>query len=101
MRASIRTLILAMLPASGGIGLAVLLGDHWSPAIIAMLGGVAAAVIGYLDYRRTAPLNIPEPTLADRARLTPAALLNGIDDPMLLIEQGRVALANEAARALL
>ena len=55
-----------------------------------------------VDYRRTAPLDIiPEPTLADRGKLTPAALLNGIDDPMLLIEQGRVALANDAARALL
>ena len=101
MWGSIRTLLLAMLPALGGIAVAVLLGDHWSAAIIAMIAGAGGAALGYFDYRRSAPLNIPEPTLADRAKLTPAALLNGIDEPMLLIEQGRVALANEAARALL
>ncbi len=101
MRGGIRAFVFAMLPALGGIGVAVLLGDHWSAAVIAMLGGAAGAVVGYLDYRRTVPLNIPEPTLADRGKLTPAALLNGIDEPTLLIEQGRVALANDAARALL
>jgi two-component system phosphate regulon sensor histidine kinase PhoR len=101
MRGGIRTVILAMLPACAGIGLAVLLGGPWTAAVVAVIGGMAGVVLGYFDYRRTAPLNIPEPTLADRGKLTPAALINGIDDPMLLIEQGRVALANEAARALL
>jgi two-component system phosphate regulon sensor histidine kinase PhoR len=101
MRGRIRTLVFAMLPALVGGGLAMLLGAHVFAAAVAVLGGAAGAAIGYLDYRRTVPLNIPEPTLTDRGKLTPAALLNGIDDPMLLIEQGRVALANDAARALL
>jgi two-component system phosphate regulon sensor histidine kinase PhoR len=101
MRGGIRAFVFAMLPALVGGGLAVLLGAHILTAAIAVIGGVAAATIGYLAYRRTAPLAIPEPTLADRGKLMPAALLNGIDEPMLLIEQGRVALANDAARALL
>jgi two-component system phosphate regulon sensor histidine kinase PhoR len=90
-----------MLPAVIGGSVATLLGANWFAAMIAALGGIAAAVLGFVVHRRNAPLKIPEPMLADRGMLTPSALLNGIDEPMLLIEQGRVALANDAARALL
>src|SRR5258707_12020625 len=101
MWGSIRILVLVMLPALAGGGLAMLFGAHWFAAVVAVLGGIGAVLLGLAERRRAAPLTIPEPTLADRGKLTPSALLAGIDEPVLLIEQGRVALANPAARALL
>jgi two-component system phosphate regulon sensor histidine kinase PhoR len=101
MWGGIRTFFLALLPALIGGGVAVLSGAHWLAALLAVLGGATAVSLAIAERQRRMPLEIPEPALSDGTKLTPAALLTGIDDPILLIEQGRVALANPAARALL
>ena len=101
MRGGIRIVLLGLLPALIGGGLAIVLGAHWFAVGLDMLGGALGVLLALAERRRTAPPDIPEPALTDRGRLTPAMLLSGIDEPVLLIEQGRVAVANPAARALL
>jgi two-component system phosphate regulon sensor histidine kinase PhoR len=97
----IRIFLLAMLPAAIGGSFAKLLGAPWPATVIAIFGGAAGALAVLAELRRRAPPPSPEPMLTDRGAVTPAALMAGIDDPLLLIENGRVALANRAARALL
>ena len=72
-------------------------GGDGSAALVALVGGVAAALIAATDP--------DEPVAAAPAAMPAApplaALLDAVETPLLVVEAGRVALANEAATALL
>ncbi|WP_066798870.1 ATP-binding protein [Sphingomonas soli] len=74
-----------------------LLGGQPQIVLIVLIGAVAAAL---LAARKPEPL-VLSPTPAPDTTPTVAAVLEGISEPVLLIERNRVSAANEAARTLL
>ena len=65
-------------------------------AVIALVGGIAAVLL--VGSREDTPLLAPAPMPRGP---DPALVLDAVAEPLLLIENGRVALANRAARLLL
>jgi two-component system, OmpR family, phosphate regulon sensor histidine kinase PhoR len=88
------------------LALAAAAGALFAPAplslALAALAGAAAALL-FVGNREAAPASVPAGDIEDeRTRLPEAAsLLDAFDDPLLLIRNRRVLLANPAARALL
>jgi len=95
-------LIGALILLGIGAGTAMLF-DGPAPAIAcALVGGFGAALL--LAWHQ--PAHVVEPTTAvvdapDDAEPGLAAMIEAIDDPVLVIDGSRVSMANEAAKALL
>jgi two-component system, OmpR family, phosphate regulon sensor histidine kinase PhoR len=101
MGAKFVTILFAIAMAAGGMLVAQTAGTPLLPALIALLAGGAA--IGLLTRggdHTPAPEATPE---NDERPLQPSAadLLAGIDDPLLIVRERRVLLANPAAREVL
>ena len=75
---------------------ALVAGGDVQTAILALGGGVAAVLLA--SSRVEAPAHMPAPSVAGPLL---APVLDAVGEPVLLIAQGTVALANTAARALL
>ncbi len=79
-----------------GAAAAVWLVSSGQGAAIALVGGVAAALLAAGREDTPPPAPVPAPS-GPRA----APVLDAVVEPLLLVENGRVALANRAARVLL
>ncbi len=78
-----------------------LLGHSIEAALVALVGGVAAALVATGPAESTRPRVEAERPDDRPSASVPAAMLDTIAEPILLVDAGRVALANAAARALL
>jgi two-component system, OmpR family, phosphate regulon sensor histidine kinase PhoR len=74
----------------------LLLGGNWEGGALALVGSVAVALLARRrEPRAAAP---PPPPPADPSL---GAVLDAVADPVVLVENGRVVIANAAARAVL
>ncbi|KQU49845.1 ATPase [Sphingomonas sp. Leaf339] len=73
-----------------------LIGRQWEPAMVALVGGIAAVLLarGREDDAPTTPVAEPQESPLGQ-------VLDAVADPVLLVSAGRVTLANRAARTLL
>ena len=87
---------LAYLTALGTAVAVFAVGGGWDATALALVGGVATALVARIN-RDAAPSPVPSappaPTLPE--------VLDAVADPVLLVADGRVVLANTAARAVL
>jgi two-component system phosphate regulon sensor histidine kinase PhoR len=99
-RQSLLRIVAALAVAGVGLALALLLRAPPVAALLALLAGIACCAVAFAARRERPP--IPEVERADEAdSLAAANLLRAIDEPMLMVRGGQVAVANEAALALL
>jgi len=94
----VRTLI-ALLVMAGGAAIAFWLGAGPAAIAIVLAAGLASGALVLRDGPRQ-----PLPPLADETPPSPpsaADLLDAVDEPLLIVRDRRVLLANEAARRLL
>lgn len=91
----------AALAIAAGLGGALAAGASLLAALVAMLGGAIA--FGLMRTHSPPSSSAPASVLEEPASDLPdaAALLGSVDEPLLLVRGGRVALANNAARAVL
>ena len=94
--------ILAALAVAGlGLAAALLMRAPPAAALIALLAGIAACAAAFAG-RRERPRRVEGESEAPADPLPAVAgLLRAIDEPMLMVRDGRVAAANHAALALL
>ena len=91
----------AALLAATGVTAALLLGARPIAALLALAGGVAAyALIPRPRPPEPAPVS-PEPAEPEAATDDAVNLVAAFEEPLLLVRERRVAIANKAARALL
>jgi two-component system phosphate regulon sensor histidine kinase PhoR len=79
---------------------AVLTGESLWPWLIGLIGGAGATLVAWRDYFFPEPRPAPEPPPNGRDHWA-RAILGAMSDPMLLIEEGRIAVANASAMDLL
>ncbi|HEX8574577.1 MAG TPA: ATP-binding protein [Allosphingosinicella sp.] len=82
------------------VGAALLAGEAPWAALLGLIGGAAAVLVGWREHFFPEPAPPPEPPDDGRdrwARQVAGAML----EPVLLVEGGRIVLANPSARALL
>ena len=94
----VRTLI-ALLVGVGGVAIALWLGAGLAATAVVLTAGIASAA---LLLRGGTPEALPP--LADEGPQSPpsaAELLEAVDEPLLIVRDRRILLANEAARRLL
>ncbi|NII56991.1 ATP-binding protein [Sphingomonas aerolata] len=87
----------AIIVAGGGAIAVFAIGTSIQAGLVALVGGIAAALVA-------AGTGDEPPAAADPAPVNPAILDETLDlivEPVLLVRDGRVVLANRAARALL
>lgn len=70
------------------------------PLLIGLVGGAGATLLAWRAYFFPEPPAAPEPPPNGRDRWS-RAILGAMSDPMLLVEEGRIAVANKAAADLL
>jgi two-component system, OmpR family, phosphate regulon sensor histidine kinase PhoR len=95
-----RQIAAAVLAAAVAIGV-YLIAHSWAAATASFVGGIAVALLS----ADPVDLPVPTPRAADLEPPPPAphlaAVLDAIVEPVLVVEAGRVSLANSAARGLL
>jgi two-component system phosphate regulon sensor histidine kinase PhoR len=79
---------------------AILAGGPFWAALIGLIGGSAATLVGWRAYFFPEPAPPPEAPPSGRDHWV-GHLLAAVAEPMLLVEGGRVAVANQAAKQLL
>ena len=97
----IRSLI-ALAAAAAGAGAAIWAGAPPATALLALVAGIAAFAIapGPVPPREEAAAPVPAETREPSLPGLPA-LLDGVEEPMLLVRDRKVSIANRAARDLL
>ena len=86
--------------AAAGLVLALLAGGPFTAALIALLAGAAAMAL--LLWSRNEPMAAAAPDEDERPAMpAPADIAAAVEEPLLLVRERRVVLANPAARALL
>ena len=86
----------ACLIAAVTAGAVWLLSDNVEGALVALVGGVAAAALAAAREEPAPPAPAPAPTGP-----VIAPVLDAVSEPLLMVAGGRVQLANQAARTLL
>lgn len=79
---------------------ALVAGEVVLAVALGLIGGSAATLIAWRDHLLPAPVVATEAPLAERERWA-EQIMTALADPMLLLEAGRVVVANPAARRLL
>jgi two-component system phosphate regulon sensor histidine kinase PhoR len=82
------------------VAAAVLTSESLWPWLIGLIGGAGATLVAWRAYFFPELQLAPEPPPNGRDRWA-RAILAAMSDPMLLIEEGRIAVANASAMALL
>ncbi len=92
--------LLATLIAAAALAGAWLAGAPLVAALLALAGG--AAGVALWSHAPSPPIAAPAP-IVDREPALPeiADLLRAVDDPMLIVREGRIVMANQAATTLL
>jgi two-component system phosphate regulon sensor histidine kinase PhoR len=90
----------AALVAAIAIGGALLAGEALWAALLGLIGGAAAVLVGWREHFFPEPSAPPAPPDDGRERWA-REILAAMAEPMLMIEAGRILVANPPARALL
>ena len=93
-----KRLLAAAVTAAAGLFVAIIAGAPLAAAAVAALAGGAAAALISRRHERAAPLPAPLPA---HEALSPTDVLSALAEPVLLVRDRRVLVANPAARALL
>jgi two-component system phosphate regulon sensor histidine kinase PhoR len=72
---------------------------HWA-ALLGLIGGASAVLVGWRAHFFPEPAGSPAPPDDGRERWA-RAIVGALPEPMLLVEAGRILVANPPARALL
>jgi two-component system phosphate regulon sensor histidine kinase PhoR len=82
------------------VGGALLAGEALWAALLGLIGGAGAVLVGWRAHFFPEPIPIPAPPDDGRDRWA-REIAGAMPDPMLLIESGRIVVANPPARELL
>src|SRR5918993_1581676 len=100
-RLSALRIVAALAVAAVGLALAMLMRAPAAAALLALLAGIACCAVAFASRRDRPPLAETHAEQQEDALPGIAELLRAIGEPMLVVRDGRVAAANEAALALL
>jgi two-component system phosphate regulon sensor histidine kinase PhoR len=92
--------IAAALIVATAVGGALLAGEALWAALLGLIGGAAAVLVGWRAHFFPEPGAPPPPPDSGRDRWA-RAIMGAMPEPMLLIEGGRIVVANPAAKELL